>query len=101
MRNVATRHAFFHNGVFHSLEEVLRFYAERDTKPEKWYPRKADGSIAKFDDLPAQYHENINTDPPFDRLRGEQPAFSERDIKDMIAFLNTLTDGYEAPRKSP
>lgn len=101
LRNVATRHAFFHNGVFHSLEEALRFYAERDTRPEKWYPRKADGSVAKFDDLPAHYHENINTDPPFDRKRGQQPAFTERDIQDMVAFLNTLTDGYEAPHTSP
>ena len=32
---------FFHNGVFHRLEDVVRFYAERDTAPEKWYPRDA------------------------------------------------------------
>ncbi|HXC22525.1 MAG TPA: cytochrome c peroxidase, partial [Steroidobacteraceae bacterium] len=33
LRNAARRRVFFHNGVFHSLEEVLRFYAERDTQP--------------------------------------------------------------------
>ena len=31
---------FFHNGALHSLSDVVRFYAERDTQPQKWYPRK-------------------------------------------------------------
>lgn len=35
LRNVATRSVFFHNGRFHKLEDVLRFYVERDTKPGK------------------------------------------------------------------
>src|SRR5262249_36390003 len=38
LRNVATRKVFFHNGVIHSLEQVLRFYNTRDTMPEIWYP---------------------------------------------------------------
>jgi len=40
LRNVARRPVFLHNGVFHSLSEVVRFYAERDTKPQQWYPRR-------------------------------------------------------------
>lgn len=94
LRNIALRQTFFHNGIFHSLKEVLEFYAQRDTKPEKWYPRNADGSVRKFDDLPAQYHGNINTDPPFDRKIGDAPALSSAEIDDVIAFLQTLTDGY-------
>jgi cytochrome c peroxidase len=31
LRNTATRRAFFHNGVFQSLEQVLDFYNFRDT----------------------------------------------------------------------
>ena len=38
LRNVATRRAFFHNGVIHSLEQAVRFYNTRDTRPELWYP---------------------------------------------------------------
>jgi cytochrome c peroxidase len=97
LRNVATRHAFFHNGVFASLQQVLDFYNFRDTEPQKTYPRRADGSLARFNDLPPQFHGNIDvTDPPFDRKRGETPAMTALDEADIIAFLRTLTDGYAA-----
>jgi cytochrome c peroxidase len=94
LRNVARRRVFFHNGVFHRLEDVVRFYADRDTEPRRWYPRAADGRILKFDDLPVQYRPNVDTQAPFDRHPGEAPAMSEADIRDIVAFLNTLTDGY-------
>jgi cytochrome c peroxidase len=93
LRNVATRPVFFHNGAFHRLEDAVRFYAERDTRPQKWYPRGADGGTEKFDDLPVQYQGNIDTQAPLDRHSGDSPAMSEGDIKDIVAFLNTLTDG--------
>jgi cytochrome c peroxidase len=97
LRNVATRRVFFHNGVFHRLEDVVRFYAERDTRPQNWYPRGANGVTLKFDDLPLQYQGNVDTQAPFDRHMGDQPALSETDIKDIVVFLNALTDGYAAP----
>jgi cytochrome c peroxidase len=96
LRNTATRRAFFHNGVFHSLEQVLDFYNFRDTNPEKIYPRTADGTVQKYDDVPAKYQPNIDvTDPPFDRHLGETPAMTAQDEADIIAFLKTLTDGYQ------
>src|SRR6185369_8949883 len=99
LRNTATRRAFFHNGVFSSLEQVLDFYNFRDTNPEKVFPRAADGSLQKYDDLPAKYHANVDvTDPPFDRKAGDQPAMTAQDEADIIAFLKTLTDGYRAER---
>jgi len=99
LRNVATRHAFFHNGAFHTLRQVLDFYAFRDVDPAKVYPRGADGRVAAFNDLPARYRGNIDvTDPPFDRKLGEKPAISEQDERDIIAFLHTLTDGYKPGR---
>ncbi|MGG2424987.1 cytochrome-c peroxidase, partial [Ralstonia pseudosolanacearum] len=60
LRNASTRQVFMHNGVFKSLEDVVRFYNTRDTHPEKWYPTDASGKVNKFDDLPAQYHANID-----------------------------------------
>ncbi len=96
LRNAATRKVFFHNGVYHTLQQVLDFYNFRDTEPGKIYPRAADGTVEKFNDLPKKYWANIDTiDPPFDRHLGEKPALTEQDEKDIIAFLNTLTDGYE------
>jgi cytochrome c peroxidase len=94
LRNVATRRVFFHNGVFHRLEDVVRFYAERDTQPQKWYPRGTDGVTRKFDDLPIQFQGNVEPLAPLDRHIGEQSAMSEGDIKDIVVFLKTLTDGY-------
>jgi cytochrome c peroxidase len=49
-----------------------------------------------YDDLPATYRANVDVkDAPFNHHRGEQPALSEQEIKDVVAFLNTLTDGYQ------
>jgi cytochrome c peroxidase len=92
LRNVALRHVFFHNGVIHSLRDAVAFYVERETKPERWYPRNADGSVRKYDDLPPQYVANVNTDPPFDRHEGDAPALTDAEIDDIVAFLGTLTD---------
>jgi cytochrome c peroxidase len=96
LRNVATRHAFFHNGVFRNLEQVLDFYNFRDTSPEKVFPRAADGTVQKYDDLPPKYHGNVDvSDAPFDRHPGETPAMTAQDEADIVAFLKTLTDGYQ------
>ena len=95
LRNIATRHAFFHNGVFGTLQQVLDFYNFRDTDPQKVYPRGDDDSVAKYDDIPKRYWSNVDVaDPPFDRHRGETPAMTTQDEADIIAFLKTLTDGY-------
>jgi cytochrome c peroxidase len=94
LRNVALKKSFFHNGIYHSLDDVMRFYARRDTNPEEFYP-VVKGKVRKFDDLPRQYWANLNTDPPFDRKPGDEPVFSDAEIKDVIAFLGTLSDGWQ------
>jgi cytochrome c peroxidase len=95
LRNVATRHAFFHNGVYRSLQQVLDFYDFRDTRPEQIYRRDRNGRVAKYDDLPLRYRANVDTiDPPFDRRPGAVPPMTHQQEQDVIAFLRTLTDGY-------
>jgi cytochrome c peroxidase len=94
LRNVATRHVFFHNGVIHTLRDAVAFYATRDSDPARWYPKGADGSIDKFNDLPKAYQANLNTDPPFDAKPGNPQRLSDAEIDDIVAFLKTLTDGY-------
>ncbi|MBV8260450.1 MAG: cytochrome-c peroxidase, partial [Paraburkholderia sp.] len=93
LRNSATRTVFFHNGVYHTLDDVMAFYNDRNTDPGKVYPRGPGGKIDKYDDIPAQYQKNVDvTDPPFDRKYGEKPAMTQSDIQDIIAFLKTLND---------
>jgi cytochrome c peroxidase len=75
---------FFHNGVFHALEDAVRFYARS----------------RKLDDLPASFVKNVDVLSPFDRHRGAPPAMNDAEIEDVVAFLGTLTDGFGAPRAS-
>jgi len=120
LRNVTTRKVFFHNGVIHSLEQAVRFYATRDTRPELWYPtvggrpkatpdrsfpsyglvttQYTGGTVQKYDDLPAAHRGNIDGQMPLDgRARGARPPLGERDVQDLLCFLETLTDGYHPP----
>lgn len=92
VRNTAIRDAYFHNGVFSTLRQVLDFYNERDLHPEKFYSRNPDGSVHQYDDLPRGYPDDIDHDPPLDRKPGAAPALTDADIDDIIAFLKTLTD---------
>jgi cytochrome c peroxidase len=95
LRNVATRGAFFHNARFHTLRQALEFYVQRDTNPERFYPSRANGTPDKFNDLPVIYRGNVDTvDNPLTKHHGDAPAWSPSDIDDVLAFLNTLTDGY-------
>lgn len=92
LRNVATRQVFFHNGAIRSLEEAVRFYAQRDTNPGRYYARDAQGRVHPYDDLPEQYRHNLNVERPFGGRPGGKPALSEAEIKDIVAFLRTLDD---------
>jgi cytochrome c peroxidase len=92
LRNVARRRSFFHNGRFTTLQDVMHFYVERDTNPDRWYPTIS-GTLVKFNDLPARYRGNVNTsDAPLNRERGQAPALNDQEIKQVIAFLGTLSD---------
>jgi len=83
LRNVATRNAFFHNGVMHSLNQVVHFYNTRDTNPEYWYPQTGGSGapvanpgyalfpqsvpgakVQKFNDLPVAFQGNIDEEIP-------------------------------------
>ncbi|MEP6484362.1 MAG: cytochrome c peroxidase [Rudaea sp.] len=97
LRNVATRHVIFHNGAFHDLRKAIEFYVQRDTNPEKWYPLDANGVVQKFSDIPPLLARNVNqSEVPYNRHPGQDPALSEDEIDDVMAFLKTLTDGYDS-----
>ena len=93
LRNVAARRALMHNGAFTDLPSAVRFYAERDIHPERWYPRDAKGRVDRFDDLPIGHRGNVDRlTPPMDRKPGDPPALDDADVHDIVAFLRTLTD---------
>jgi cytochrome c peroxidase len=101
VRNATLRHSFFHNGVYQDLREVVDFYVERDSHPEKFYPKDAAGKVNAFDDLPAQYHDNINTESPFGEESTGRGPLSKQQLADLMAFLATLTDGYHDANNPP
>jgi cytochrome c peroxidase len=85
LRNVAQRPVLMHNGFFKDLTEVVRFYAGRNTSTVS-------------NDLPSQYQANVErTKPPFNRMAGTAPALTGPEINDIVAFLRTLSDGFQAP----
>ncbi|HET9113102.1 MAG TPA: cytochrome c peroxidase [Burkholderiales bacterium] len=97
LRNAATRHAFFHNGAYHTLDQVLDFYALRDTEPARIYGKGKNGKTEKFNDIPPAERVNVDrSDPPFNRNAGDVAAMSAQDRRDIITFLRTLNDGYSA-----
>jgi cytochrome c peroxidase len=90
LRNVAARRVFFHNGVLHDLKDVVDFYAQRDSRPDRWYASRA--GVVPFDDLPPEYRRNVDREPPFGRKPGAPPALTAADVADLVAFLKALTD---------
>lgn len=124
LRNLAKRTAFFHNGVIHSLEQVIRFYNTRDTMPQIWYPtvggtpkskndstfptygliktQYVGGKVQKYNDLLPAYVGNIDTQLPLDgRAAGSKNPMTEQNISDLLCFLDTLNDDYTPPSTPP
>ena len=92
LRNVALKATYFHNGVFNNLPDVLAFYTTRNSNPARWY-KQADGSPDQlYNDLPKAYAQNVEP-------RGANisliPSLNPAEIKQVISFLCTLTDGFD------
>ena len=91
LRNITMTAPYMHNGLFDNLRDAVAFYATRDTDPARWFPEGK-----KFNDLPAQYHSNVDVDtPPYQRRPKQRPQITNEEIDDIEAFLYTLTDGYK------
>lgn len=75
LRNIAVTSPYMHNGVFDDLTEVVNFYNTRDVPSANW---------------PApEVAENVNEEE-LGNL-----GLSDEEVEAIVAFLNTLTDGYE------
>lgn len=87
LRNVAITPPYMHNGVFQTLEEVVDFYNTRDVLPQ-CDPMGNPG----VDCWPApEVAENVETQ------RMGNLGLTPGQVADIVAFLQTLTDGFVPP----
>jgi cytochrome c peroxidase len=77
LRNVAKTGPYLHNGIFKNLRQVVVFYNTRDVGP---WPAPEVGV-------------NVNRDELGDL------GLSEQEIDDIVAFMHTLTDGYDPNKR--
>lgn len=77
LRNVAKTAPYLHNGIFKNLRQVVVFYNTRDVGP--WPP--------------PEVRMNVNHDELGDI------GLTEQEIDDIVAFMHTLTDGYDLSEK--
>jgi len=121
LRNVAITTPYFHNGALPTLHQVVQFYVTRDINNNTGnnplpvpagpggnpyqavgtFYTAADGTpdLYQYNDLPAAFDANVNagetpyTAPAF--AGGNAPTVTAAEIDDLVAFLCTLTDGYD------
>lgn len=121
LRNVALTAPYFHDGEFASLHKVLQWYVTRDINNNTgnnptpvpagpggnpYFPVgtpyvNADGTpgFYQYNDLPVDYDANVNigevpyTPPTF--AGGQAPTLTAAEIDEVVAFLCTLTDGFD------
>jgi cytochrome c peroxidase len=92
LRNAGLRGNFMHNGVLRDLNEVVSFYSTRVSNPKRWY-----GPSGVPNDLPAAYLKNLEVNiAPFNRKPTDGPVLTAQEASDLVAFLQTLTDGFTA-----
>jgi cytochrome c peroxidase len=125
LRNIAITSPYFHNGALSTLQKVVEWYVTRDINNNTGnnpnpvaagaggnpyeavgtFYTAADGTpdLYEYNDLPTAYDANVNagevpyTPPGF--AGGQAPTLTAEEIDDVVAFLCTLTDGYD-PKNS-
>jgi cytochrome c peroxidase len=121
LRNIAITAPYFHNGGFGTLHKVVQWYVTRDINNNTgnnptpvppgpggnpYFPVgtsyvTADGTpdLYQYNDLPVDFDANVNigevpyTPPAF--AGGQAPTLTAAEIDQVVAFLCTLTDGYD------
>lgn len=77
LRNVALTAPYMHNGVFADLKTVVEFYNTRDTDVARW---QAIGEM--------EVRETV------ERTHTGNPGLTTAEVDALVAFLNTLSDGF-------
>lgn len=93
LRNVAVTAPYMHNGYFRDLKAVVQFYNDRDLRPvcaNATFTREADAQAQACWPAP-EAAANVNVDE-LGKL-----GLTDAEVDDIVAFMNTLTDGYVPP----
>jgi cytochrome c peroxidase len=94
LRNIAKTAPYMHNGYFKTLRGVVDFYNTRDVKPRCKSEWTTEQEALRQGCWPAaEVASNVNHDE-LGKL-----GLSEQDVIDLLAFLETLTDGYQPGRE--
>ena len=100
LRNVGKRYgngypkAYSHNGYFKSLKSIVHFYNTRDVKDTCPDPFTTEKDALKMDCWPEpEVADNVNTD----ELGNLGLTDAEEDA--VVAFMNTLSDGFKVKKK--
>lgn len=89
LRNLDLTGPYGHNGYFTTLEQIITFYATRDTRPTCVDPFTTAADAMTLGCWPSpEFGATMNVDE-----LGNLPL-SVRDVSDIRIFLSTLTDGY-------
>src|ERR1700730_6316960 len=121
LRNVALTAPYFHNGIFADLHKAVEWYVTRDINNNTannaapvaagpggnpyqavgTFYTAADGTpdLYQYNDLPAALDANVNAgEVPYTAPKdvgGNAPTLNAQEIDDLVAFLCTLTDGFD------
>lgn len=91
LRNIAVTGPYMHNGYFKTLEGVTTFYNDRDVRPQCDSNRVGEAEALKQKCWPApEVISNVNKDELGDL------GLTPREIADIVAFMKTLTDGWQS-----
>ncbi|MEW6133663.1 MAG: cytochrome-c peroxidase [Pseudomonadota bacterium] len=91
LRNIAITGPYMHNGYFKTLEGVVAFYNDRDVRPQCDSNRVREAEALEQKCWPApEVISNVNKDELGDL------GLTPREIADIVAFMKTLTDGWQA-----
>jgi cytochrome c peroxidase len=91
LRNIALTAPYMHNGYFKTLRGVVAFYNDRDVRP------RCRGEVTEAEALrlgcwpKPEVARNVNQEE-MGRL-----GLADDEIDDIVAFMLTLTDGYQPP----
>lgn len=93
LRNIELTGPYMHNGYFKTLRGTVVFYNDRDKKPLCKKNLVTEDAALKQKCWPApEVITNVNHDELGDL------GLTEREIDDIVAFMNTLTDGWQAAK---
>ena len=89
LRNIALTSPYMHNGYFQTLKGVIEFYNSRDVLPACPNPMTTESEALSLGCWPQA--EEINA---VDHDKMGKLGLTSEEVDDIIAFLNTLTDGW-------